>query len=674
MARKETKTKGKLLDFWERPPECGDPVGCLATTFTFHADLFEEECLRRFLGIESDSATDEYFPIELETRLSQVEVGAFVDATHSFGNRSPRWRLIPVKVSHGVQHAKVSLLVWGEFIRVIIASANLTRDGYRYNNELFTVFDFHPGAPARRDTLSEALDFFRRLNENYGSAGPEVKSSISRLIDRAKSISARWKFEEPEYDHSLAFVFPGGKNLLEVMKDLGPNNSPFTEAIIESPSFEQPGKDKNRAAAEVWNALRKRGGASVQYRVCGRRDDKGDKVEIYAPKELLTSKPPRDNCVLRLDLLETVDEGSPRPVHGKWIELREDRVGVLCLGSSNFSSPAMGLGKATNSRTNIEANVIIRYRRDRERSLERQIDALRAKGSSIDPQSPKTIWLPDKAGSDFEIESPPYPSFIESITFRKLDGEGIYFIRMQQTAPDFQLVEEGPNGTIYNLAPKKGDSELQIPIGQRSPSSQLRVKWEASEYLFPVNIENQEAVPPPNFLLSLTLEELEEILGSQQSLQRAIKKILRRKQLASLENRSVVLDPHAKVNTSSFILQRTRKLARVLKALRKRLEAPALSQECLSWRLKGPFGIQAVKKAALAPLGGPDERAFFLLELILELQRAHPLESSTSIPKAEVEAGIRTEIEVLRKELAQAVPDLLSGKMKEYISTSVQKL
>ena len=53
MLRKKKNKSGyaRLLEAWEPPDNAGDPVGCIATTFTFDSIFFEEECLGRFLDL-----------------------------------------------------------------------------------------------------------------------------------------------------------------------------------------------------------------------------------------------------------------------------------------------------------------------------------------------------------------------------------------------------------------------------------------------------------------------------------------------------------------------------------------------------------------------------------------------------------------------------------------------
>ena len=68
--RRSTSSTGTLLDLWRPPHGAGDAVGCLATTYTFAPGLFDEQCLARFLEIESEpNREDLAFLLEREDRL-----------------------------------------------------------------------------------------------------------------------------------------------------------------------------------------------------------------------------------------------------------------------------------------------------------------------------------------------------------------------------------------------------------------------------------------------------------------------------------------------------------------------------------------------------------------------------------------------------------------------------
>ena len=59
-----------MLDLWRPLQDAGDPVGCLATTYTFAPEPFDEQCLARFLEIESEpNREDLAFVLKRESRL-----------------------------------------------------------------------------------------------------------------------------------------------------------------------------------------------------------------------------------------------------------------------------------------------------------------------------------------------------------------------------------------------------------------------------------------------------------------------------------------------------------------------------------------------------------------------------------------------------------------------------
>ena len=76
MNKKKRQLDHALLESWRPPHDAGDPVGCLTTTFTFDAGFFEEECLARFLEIDSlpDREGLAYL-LERENRLGPVYAG-----------------------------------------------------------------------------------------------------------------------------------------------------------------------------------------------------------------------------------------------------------------------------------------------------------------------------------------------------------------------------------------------------------------------------------------------------------------------------------------------------------------------------------------------------------------------------------------------------------------------
>src|SRR5947208_9708758 len=118
--------------------EVGRPLVCVASTYTFHAAFFESELLPRFLGLKfDDTESVRPFVVEREQALATARVCVLVDADHFDVSQSTlRWDQLPVRVPGGAQHSKVVVLFWENYGRLIVSSANLTRQGYRRNREI----------------------------------------------------------------------------------------------------------------------------------------------------------------------------------------------------------------------------------------------------------------------------------------------------------------------------------------------------------------------------------------------------------------------------------------------------------------------------------------------------------------------------------------------------------
>jgi len=207
MARRSKDTiERRLASSWNAPtvlPEdvdgtgCGHPRACLATTYTFHAGFFESDLLPRFLGLRFDHTERERaFVIERERALGAVQATVLVDQEHVDGSQSTlRWDQMPVDVPGGVQHAKVSVLMWERCVRLIVASANLTRQGYRRNREIAGVIDFFDSVQSAPRSLGESvLDFFEDLlASGWVRAGNEAQDRLVGAVGEIRRSLRAWR-------------------------------------------------------------------------------------------------------------------------------------------------------------------------------------------------------------------------------------------------------------------------------------------------------------------------------------------------------------------------------------------------------------------------------------------------------------------------------------------------
>src|SRR4051812_13297049 len=109
-----------LASRWSPPDGAGPPVACVATTYTFHARLFEGDLLPRFLGLKFDEAERERaFVVEREQALGEAKACVLVDPEWvDHAQTTLRWDQLPVHVPAGVQHAKLTMLSWQNRVRM----------------------------------------------------------------------------------------------------------------------------------------------------------------------------------------------------------------------------------------------------------------------------------------------------------------------------------------------------------------------------------------------------------------------------------------------------------------------------------------------------------------------------------------------------------------------------
>ena len=157
MSKVKQISSSTMLDLWRPPKLAGDPIGCMTTTYTFSPGLFDEQCLARFLEIESEPDREDLaFLLERETRLGSVYAGVMVDYTQAGVEHSLRWDVLPIRIPKAKQHAKLSLLVWSNHIRIIVSSANLTESGYRFNHEVTGSVEITP-VDSKPEILKDVL-------------------------------------------------------------------------------------------------------------------------------------------------------------------------------------------------------------------------------------------------------------------------------------------------------------------------------------------------------------------------------------------------------------------------------------------------------------------------------------------------------------------------------------
>lgn len=678
MAKKKEVHKGfgYLLDNWKKPDNAGVPVGCIATSFTFSSSFFEEECLSRFLGLETDPLEDgPLYLIDREEKLAQVTCAcAVVDRHHCKGPRSLRWDLLPARVNKGILHAKISLLVWSDAIRILIGSANLTEDGYRRNLEVYSVFDYKKDGKHPIHILFEVVNFLNvclNTTRVKDMASSPALDRARELLDRVQKTPEDWGIPDSQCQKDgigayPIFVQPGKDHALEQLSRLWPASTPPTDAYVVSPFFNPP-EAVNLPAKDLWQRLRQRGAATVSFYL--NADTVSDKeVHVHAPESLLKAQP-TGRPAIETQFYQ-VDLENARPLHAKGISFEEKRWMVYMTGSSNFTSAGLGFGTQ-----NLEANIAYVVDAKKQPKTADAFDAAFPDGTELDP---KTIHWQRIAENEDEApeEESALPAAFYSATYvagEKGDAH-ILFEFSEILEDDWKVVDENDEKVILNWEKcVSSGNPLTICVAWTAtrPPSGFWVYWENNlrRSWWPVNVESLQSLPPPEELKSLSLELLIEILTSARPLHEVLRGHLKhKKSTGALPTPDILIDPHKKVDTSRFLLQRTRKISWALSSLRVRLERPVVTEEALHWRFYGPVGVQAFIDALLKECHGREEKTFLLSELALELDRVNPRTGPGCLPEKRIKAVIKELMITLQNSVYSEMGDS-AVNLKKYIDT-----
>lgn len=674
MARRAKEHKpgyGKLLDAWAPPENAGSPIGCLATTFTFSSVFFEEECLGRFLGLETDPNEDgPLHLVEREEKLYGVEcAAALVDQHYCRGSRSLRWDLVPVRPPRGVLHAKVCLLYWAECVRVIISSANLTKDGYRRNQEVLGKADYYRDGHAPLALLRGVVEFLRTV-EGYArtpnAAPPPPLVRVSDLLDRVALIPDGWGLEKEGLGSKEVRVYPvlSGPEMasvFETLTDLWPGASPPTDAWVVSPFFD-PAEGRNEPARELWKLLRRRGKATVQFHTTAEEIPGKGSYLVHAPASLKAAQPSTRSEVTT-DFYR-VELEADRRLHAKSIRLQDDRWVLYMIGSSNFTSAGLGLGLRVNLEANIAYCVDVRRNAQAAAALRQAFP----ESSWLGPAQ-GLRWQPRRdEGEDAPGDAIPLPPAFADATYGRSVQEGasitLRFADVPPPPAGWKLIREDDESEFFSAEKWEREgraAKVTLVWPQTRPPYGFWVTWEGCHGAawWPVNIAEAGALLPPDELRDLHLEDLIHILSSARPLHRVLGGYLRkRKPEAETGDRgSPEIDPHKRVDTSTFLLQRTRRVSRALTALRERLERPVATEQSLDWLLGGPVGVKAVATALIKEARSKEEQAFLLSELALELNRVRPRSVPGYLDPARVEKAIRLVIQELKEQIPVGMPE-----------------
>ena len=675
--RKRRGTSGVMLELWRPPPSAGDPIGCLATTYTFTPGLFDEQCLARFLEIESEPDREDLaFLLERESLLGGVYAGVMVDHTQAGVEHSLRWDVLPVRVRGGKQHAKLSLLAWSHYIRIIVASANLTEPGYRMNHEVAATVDLSP-TEADGDLLMQAITFLRELLALVPGAQegtPEVHRASTYLSQVERQADA---WERPRRKavvrQQLACTLPA------VRSGRGPRSSldeAFAvcrwrggsphEAWVASPFFDVD-DDSGRVAAALCKSMARGRTRDIRFCVPAVRDDGETAVpRLAAPKAIKTTPREYRGHVTVAVLPDVDDEENPRPWHAKMLALRGDSYTALMIGSSNFTCAGMG---ATSHR-NAEANLVTVVERVAYRREAGSLEAIWPEMKTV-ADLDAAEWMGRKAENDEEEEAVALsiPAGFVSGTYRAGDERKIVLrLDPAHLPPEWRIHacgrDEGELLTESTWAATGSQSVVTLLWSPPQPPDRLLVSWDGHEAFLPLNVEDARHLPPPARLEQMSADDMLWILAAADP-SAAFRAWARGQQPSdwfdtNLDSATPIdLDPLRRHDLQATFLHRIRRRARILAQLRANLQRPVWGRQALEWRLRGMIGIEAlaerlVREVATAA-GKADEALLTLADFLIVLREVDYAPSDGCLSKREFDAVFRPFLRDLAGRLQEQV-------------------
>lgn len=603
-----------LLDFWQKPPDAGDPIAVLATTFVLEPDFFERDCLARFLAVTSvdegtGSAADVVARLELEESLREPAITVLADRSTHAERSSLLWDLLQCRIVGGLLHAKVAILLWKDATRVILGSANLTSAGYRTQIELGLAADLGPGCILPPDVLTaiaNELESYLELVPGYepdGRAFRRAAETIALFRDRVAG-------QEPQRSNLSVTFAPTNPAAapLDKLESVWHGSQPLRATHL-SPFWDS---EDATVLTAVGNRLTGRPAAARQQRA----------AVTFGPTGAIAF-----SQTLR-DVVDDVRELGPldkevRLLHAKCLLIDSDQWIAALVGSSNHTKAGLGLS----------------HNRHREMNLWLAAPLTSKEGKALRDLIPLGRPVPpdtEQAEPTDEDENPPPPlpacfGLCRLIRDAEADTWALVIgIEEGDGMPhDWRIAVPGGRTLLTSQQWQAAGRQNAVSIALDRTSTlplYVTVEWDGNTAPWAVIAEDRQQVPPGPSVTELRADQLLHALATGRTVSAAVRDAFEATELDSVQIAGgVVLDPLARFDDRGSLLRRGRALAASLAALQRRLERPVITLDALNARLASPLGPAFLAtKVVEAFESGEQSRAdamFTIAEIALSVGR-----------------------------------------------------
>ncbi len=655
-----------LLDAWMPPlkpnAEPPVPISFVTTTFTFNSSFFEDNCLYNFLQLNSDKEDNDSIAYKIEQldKLSQLHSGLLlVDYSCLNGKRLPYLDVAAIHVPNGILHAKISLLYWDNCIRLIIASANLTEDGYCRNQEIFAVLDINSIDASHKPAIIESIAFIDSImqlqnGEHITTKWQEQKTLLVNALNN-------WNTNKTDLFKSYFLVLKkANQNVFDIIRanDKFAITNTLDSVHVTSPFWDDANNDQN-VMQQLRNTFCTKNTAIHLNALYTPAIIETDSKPYLAIPEWMASMPKAHvilNGIEAFDneMIEDAKSKRSRPLHQKTLWLRKGTKHAYMIGSSNFTSAGYGC----NSRNNFEANIMYIVDEKKDKASYKSLCDGYLEPLHCNIKSNTITLKPTEINTD-EV-SPnvlaPLPKYIlQAILYFENKKYKIVITHTDEKAIS-NCVFFGVNPLEnHNAKPLQHQIEskiVQIVLQEGIFFDHLIVKDLKSNKLFylPILLHNKEIVPFAQ-LKNLPIEVLMQIMMSKKPLYTFAKQIQQalNNKTESDDTTKAVINPLQQIDTSTFMLQRTRKYFYLFTAIANKLAMPCYSIEGLQWRLTGPIGVQVFAEAITHAELPASERYFLLAELYYTLDTINYKVYETGLPNKIFTATMQKFLKVFKK-------------------------
>jgi hypothetical protein len=701
----------RLIDCYLPPGEGFLLESFVATTYQVDFEFFEEELLAAALGVRSPVSRQRAFRSELERRLQKCEVSVLYDLAgcEKLARLSPRIDAVPI-VGRKL-HSKISLLMWirenaasgappDRRLRLIVGSANLTRQGFRHNYECVVSVDLGGRSTSPRSLLTTAITLVQNIGAELQA--PQFKRQLAAfVVQAAKLPEGTAGTDDPVAMVSAEEVVPSIQKTWTTLSSKAPETativSPFwpegtTAAEGLAQLFEQLGSPANvelicrgeksgdgKAWLPVFDSsiaveLRKRLPSRLFLRATlpdrgfngstESSDDSGDELE---EKELAAKIGTEGKNAAE----------AQRALHAKMILLDGTGGSVLYVGSSNCTRRGLALGGAANHEAGLVYQLSPRQRKQIAALLE-----FAGPASEVVPDSAPATVQPPK---DDEL---PVPTFLAevvasgsviAIRFRdiipsdlrilmpiptKAGGDSYWLLYQPDPRcepPPQSVTVDLANCPICDkhLAPLVADATQQMVV----PHVFVEVRWEGNSASFPVRFDDKAQLP----LL---------LVGRKATEGELIDYFLFGREPDDGDGGSGLPGDNgtgpqtdSPIDTRRILAYFIRRFVQAIAGIEAELDRAAYSRASLDAALRGPTSPLELAERAYASLKEPPKRdeppktptavGFQLTEILAAIGRSRARISDTELLAcfAPVEARCRDLLETVSKEHAELQSD-----------------